>query len=564
MSRKILRCLALGVLGAFLLALCACASGGGADRTSDGQTAPTAATAEEPSVPSLSPSPAPRVGVAGVRFSENELTLAVGERVGLAVTVLPENATERGVTVSVSNPGVAAYADGILTALAPGAAILTAVTDEDGYIARCAVTVYAAEPTLTPTTPTPTTPTPTTPTPTTPTPTTPTPTTPTPTTPTPTTPTPTPTTPTPTVPGLSTETPISETRVHFLAAGDNIIHEAVFTDAMTLAAAQAAENGYAEDYYFDSMYDGVRALIESADVSFVNHECPIAGAEYGISGYPSFNSPIEAAKALERVGFDVVNVANNHMLDMEDDCPGYRNTVRNLTENTSMLVIGGYTKQDYDRLRILTVNGVRIAFLSYTTSLNNEQINPASPEMVIPYPSEDDIRRQTALARANADFVIVSMHWGAENSFEVNDTQKSLARLLCACGVDVILGHHSHTIQPVTVIEADGHKTLCFYSLGNFLSTQHPIKNLTGIFASFDLVIDEDGARVENAEAIPHLTWYSTGRSALQVYLLSDVTSDLIGSHGSQLRLEENGGTFTLDDVVAYVKEQLGEYAEDL
>ena len=285
------------LLCAFLLApLCACAANGGASVTDNGQTsvgAPPETAEPSASSPADTPasSPTPRVGVSGVRFSKTELTLSVGEQVELTVSVLPENATDRGVTVSSSDPAVAAYGNGVLTALAPGAAVLTAVTDEDGYIARCTVTVNAANPTL-PTSTTLTTPTPTTPTPTTPTPT--------PTTPTPTTPTP--TTPTPTTPTPTTETPVTEQRVHFIAAGDNIIHEAVFTDAMTLAAAQAAENGYAEDYYFDSMYNGVRAVIERADVAIVNHECPVAGAEYGISGYPSFNSPIEAAKALAVTG----------------------------------------------------------------------------------------------------------------------------------------------------------------------------------------------------------------------------------------------------------------------
>ncbi len=351
----------------------------------------------------------------------------------------------------------------------------------------------------------------------------------------------------------------AEKRLSFLAAGDNIIHEAVYTDAMALAAIQTAQNGYREKYYFDSMYNGVSPLIKNADIAFINHECPVAGENYGISGYPRFNSPFESLEALERIGFDVVNVANNHMLDMDGSCTGLENTVKN-AEKTSMLVIGGYTESDYDNLRILEKNGTRIAFLSYTTLTNYTTVNKNS-KMIVPYAKEEVIRRQTALAKAGADFVVVSMHWGSENSFSVNNEQKQLAKLLNDCGVDVILGHHSHTIQPVEWIGTGTHKTLCYYSLGNFLSTQHPIKNLTGIFASFELVIDKDGNKsVENACGIPHMTWYSTGRDSLQIYLLADVDETLINSHGSQLRTGENGGRFTLSDIKKYAEGQLGSF----
>ncbi|MBQ9469101.1 MAG: CapA family protein [Clostridia bacterium] len=354
----------------------------------------------------------------------------------------------------------------------------------------------------------------------------------------------------------SSETPSSLKRVSFLAAGDNIIHEAVFTDAAALASAQAATDGYEEKYYFDPMYENVGSLIGKADLSFVNMECPIAGEEYGISGYPRFNAPLEAAETLVRLGFDIVNVANNHMLDMDDRAAGYRNTVNTL-KKLPLTVVGGYTKNDYDDLRIIEKNGVKIAFLSYTTSLNCEQINPASPEMIVPYPAESDIRRQTKKARENADFVVVSMHWGIENETELSGTQTSLARLLCECGVDVILGHHSHTVQKAQWITSGDNRTLCYYSLGNFISTQHPIKNLVGIFASFDFVIGENGERtVENAKAIPHMTWYSTARDGVKIYLLNEVTPELIASHGSQLRVEENKGVFTLADVKAICEAQ--------
>ena len=355
---------------------------------------------------------------------------------------------------------------------------------------------------------------------------------------------------TPTPIPTPTPTPTPQNKVvRFLAAGDNIIHEAVYTDAMTLAGVQSGIDGYSEKYYFDPMYADVADLIDSADLSFVNHECPVAGDEEGVKGYPRFNSPLQSVLTLKRLGFDVINVSNNHMLDMERYCTGYKNTVENV-KSMGVTLIGGYTKEDYDALRIVEKNGIRIAFLSYVTYLNHEEVHKDSPEMVIPLAEDAVIRRQTALAREKADFLVVSMHWGTENSEKVDSEQKRLGKLLCACGVDVILGHHSHTIQPVEWISEGEHKTLCYYSLGNFISTQHPIRNLTGIFASFNFVITPDGEKmIEEVAAIPHMTWYSTQRDTVRIYLLEHVTEELIKTHGSQLRVDDNGGKFTLEDV---------------
>ncbi len=347
-----------------------------------------------------------------------------------------------------------------------------------------------------------------------------------------------------------TPTPTLQNKVvRFLAAGDNIIHEAVYTDAMTLAGVQSGIDGYSEQYYFDPMYADVADLIASADLSFVNHECPVAGDDEGIKGYPRFNSPVQSVLTLKRLGFDVINVANNHMLDMERYCTGYKNTVENV-KSMGMTVIGGYTKEDYDALRIVEKNGIKIAFLSYVTYLNHEEVHADSPEMVIPWAEDEVIRRQTALARDRADFLVVWMHWGTENSREVDVEQIRLGKLLNECGVDVILGHHSHTIQPVEWVGEGEHRTLCYYSLGNFISTQHPILNLTGIFASFNFVITPDGERaIEDVAAIPHMTWYSTSRDTVRIYLLENVTEEMIKTHGSQLRIGDNGGKFTLEDV---------------
>ena len=145
----------------------------------------------------------------------------------------------------------------------------------------------------------------------------------------------------------------------------------------------------------------------------------MGGAELGYSGYPQFNSPQDLGLDLIDIGFDVVNIANNHMCDK--GTAGLAGTI-DFWNSQDILMIGGYTDaDDYDDIRVLEYNGVKIAFLSYTYGTNGISL-PSSSELIIPYINDDDIIRQCELASERADFVIASVHWGNENQTTVSPT----------------------------------------------------------------------------------------------------------------------------------------------
>ncbi|MGN1098752.1 MAG: CapA family protein, partial [Christensenellales bacterium] len=102
--------------------------------------------------------------------------------------------------------------------------------------------------------------------------------------------------------------PIVESVVHFAACGDNILYR----PAIWEAADRAVEGG--RKYNFRPIYKNVEDIIAAADISFINQETVIAGEEYGYSGYPAFNSPQDIADELVDIGFDIVSLANNHIL----------------------------------------------------------------------------------------------------------------------------------------------------------------------------------------------------------------------------------------------------------
>ena len=331
-------------------------------------------------------------------------------------------------------------------------------------------------------------------------------------------------------------------RITFACAGDNIIHESLFVQA----AAEAASAGNSEKYYeFDSMYDDeVRKLISGADIAFVNQEGPIAGL--APSGYPNFNAPAEAGDALVDLGFDIVNVANNHMLDMEYSTTGYENTIK-FWKSRNVLTVGGYENQaDYDNIRHIEREGIKIAVLSYTYGTNGNSVNSASAA-VVPLIDDARITSQIEKAKQDSDLVMVSMHWGDENVQQVSADQRRLAKLIADAGADVVIGHHPHILQPIEwTLGKGGNNTLVIYSLGNFISSQLYAKNLVGGIVTFDIVKKPgaDHAYVENVMMNPTVTDYLSTSEAfdslglekrynVHVYMMKDYTAGQAAMHGA-------------------------------
>ena len=363
-------------------------------------------------------------------------------------------------------------------------------------------------------------------------------------------------------PPETTDTPASkEKRISFLAAGDNIIHEDVMKDAKNRA-------GDGEGYAFLPMYEGVASLIKEADIAFVNQEGPVGSTTYPYAGYPNFNAPPQAGDALVSLGFDIVNIANNHMLDCHEK--GLLESIA-YWETKDVLLLGAYKNAaDYEDIRVYDYEGLKIAFLSYTYDTNGMTLNAGS-QHIIPLISDSDIIRQTARAKEIADLLFVSIHWGNDYSetswpygrFDFNPTaeQQRLAQLLSDCGTDVIIGTHPHVVQRMEWMNGkSGNQTLCIYSLGNMISTMHANFNMVGGFLTFDIVVPEEGKPyIDSPLFIPTVTHYQTQpatgtRFGLQVYLLEDYSEELVRIHGSQLR---PGGAFTYDTLLRCVSTNL-------
>ena len=337
--------------------------------------------------------------------------------------------------------------------------------------------------------------------------------------------------------------------ISFIGCGDNNIYAGNIKDARSKALSDGREMN------FKPMYQNVADIIENADIAFINQENVMAGDGYAISYYPMFNSPQDLGYDLVELGYDVINIANNHMLDKGAD--GLSKTIE-FWKGMDTLMIGGYENEDdYNNIRILEKDGVKIAFLSYTYGTNGITKAASSP-IVIPIINDDDIIRQTAVAKEQADFVMVSIHWGYEGAFKPSSEQKRVAQLLADCGVDAIIGHHPHVLQPVEWLTGkDGNKTLCVYSLGNFMAEQAYDYNMVGGIISFNIVkLGDSKPVIEDVEFIPTVFHFPSNFFNNTIYLMEDYTRELANIHGVKHFYRHE---FSYDKLIKYVTDTIDE-----
>lgn len=284
----------------------------------------------------------------------------------------------------------------------------------------------------------------------------------------------------------------AESRVTLMALGDDLIHNCVYWSAQT------PEGGYD----FTSFFDDIRPTVRQYDLACINQETILVKDRELIESYPVFGSPIEVADALADTGFNVVTFASNHCFDKKET--GITDTLSYFHETYPEITTLGIhdTEADAEAISIVEKNGIRIAMLNFTYGLNNSM--PEKRWMIDMLSSQETVCGRIEQAKQAADFVIVFPHWGTEDTFSPDNDQLTWAQAMADAGADLIIGGHTHTLQPVELLTAsDGRDVPVYYSLGNFLSHQKEKMNLLGGMASVTIVKDADGTHVSEYDLKP-------------------------------------------------------------
>lgn len=351
---------------------------------------------------------------------------------------------------------------------------------------------------------------------------------------------------------LPAPTPTVET-VRFSASGDNLIHGPIYKQA-----AAHAKNG--QKYDFTETYKNLKDFYADYDINWINQES-LVNDVLTPSSYPCFSTPGECAKALYDIGFRVFSLSNNHTYDQ--GTKGLSATLdfwESMPEDT---ITSGLWQgvEDYNRIPLQHINGLSIAYLSYTEHTNGISIKTSqNPAANVIYTSEIQVMQdQIAQARTIADVVVVGVHWGVEYSNKENEAQKALAQQFADWGADVIIGTHPHVLQNAEwLTAADGRQTFVAYSLGNFISTQDKTPRAVGGILTMDFVktTDIDGSisiQLQNPKIHPIITHYDAGRQNVRNYLYRDYTPELAAKHG----LNAYDSSFSYDRLLEIVQEAI-------
>ncbi len=243
----------------------------------------------------------------------------------------------------------------------------------------------------------------------------------------------------------------------------------------------------------DYPWKEVSDIFNAADIAIVNLETCVSdtGESEKPEGY-GFRTPPEMLEGFVNAGIDIVNLANNHVRDFGYDA--LLNTFENLTNYGIEYFGAGYDEDDAEGLLVKEVNGVTIGFVGcnrvYLSSDCAASEDHAGINMVY---SMSDERTQDFLAKvaeydSQVDVLIVFMHCGTEETFDVTSYQEDLGKALIDNGADIVIGGHSHTLQP---IEFYNGKPI-FYSIGNLIFW-HVDDDIDGLTCIFNITVDKDG-----------------------------------------------------------------------
>lgn len=302
------------------------------------------------------------------------------------------------------------------------------------------------------------------------------------------------------------------------AIGDLLIHSPLYDDARL-------EGGYD----FLPMLMQVEAYLADATITVANQETMIGGEEIGLSTYPSFNSPYEVGDALKEVGVDVVTLANNHTLDRGE--MAIQNAIEHW-ETIDMVYTGAYKDElDREEIRIYdTDEGISVAFLSYTYGTNGIPV-PEGKDYLVNLIDKDRMEKDIEIAKEKADVIAMSLHFGNEYERLPNESQKDLVQFAADLGVDLVIGHHPHVLQPMEYITGkDGNQTFVVYSLGNFLSNQQELYQRIGGMVKVKITKtvkgDEHSIEVRNPEFLPTYVKFHSDWSNYEVKPMFQLSDD--------------------------------------
>ena len=294
------------------------------------------------------------------------------------------------------------------------------------------------------------------------------------------------------------------TTIHIKAAGDLNVTDSVVNAGVAIGG-----------FDFGPVFKDVAGILSDADLTVMNFEGNVCGEPYGTQ---TTSAPIELIRSLRACGVDLLQMANSCAIN--NGLNGLTATL-NAIRSAGIEPVGAYATASELRTSkgytITEVQGVKVAFVAFTKGLggrgmpagNEKLVNLLYADYSTEYKEIDRDRIGEILKNVETekpDITVALLHWGSEYNDDISKSQKSIVSLMQKEGVDVIIGTHPHTLQPIVFDDAAG--TLVAYSLGDFFGEAD--RGATNYSVILDIEITKDAnagiTRVTNYSYTPIYT----------------------------------------------------------
>ena len=306
--------------------------------------------------------------------------------------------------------------------------------------------------------------------------------------------------PTTTTTSTTTTTTAPPRPITLAFTGDILVQKGLWPTAARIAQ----ESGSTEPFDFTPMFGDVVELLTSADLAICHLESPIAPPGSEPFSYPKYQVPAQFNRAIAEAGYDACSTASEHVFDGGGTA---NNATVSALESLGIMQSGMARTPDEIKPLPTQVGDVVVAHLSYTLRYDSPPaIGEEWRSALI------DIQRILADAREarnlGAQAVVLSLHWGNEDSAVPTEQQRQWAQELTASGqIDLIVGAHSHVLQPIEQING----VWVMFGLGNFLTnmptkSSRPDEGQDGAIATITMTRTADN-RVTVSQPLVYPTW---------------------------------------------------------
>lgn len=335
------------------------------------------------------------------------------------------------------------------------------------------------------------------------------------------------------VAALDSDIPVLAPEATFLFTGDVLPH----TPVTNSAARYGRVSGSAHD--FAPIFSEVAPAIAAVDWAVCHLEVAIGVPGVVSSPFPLIAAPAAVALGLEAAGFDACSTASNHSLDFGVE--GVHSTIAAL-DQVGLAHTGTAVDSGSANGILYLVDGLVVGHASYSYGFNGFSVPGEQAWLANLIDPERILVDAARLRRVGAEFVVVSLHWGAEYNASPIAFQTELAeRLASSTDIDLIVGHHAHVVQPLSWING---KPIAF-GLGNFLSNQTDARTQDGVMLMVRVVEHEGAWLLDEVVAVPtwvdrrngHMIRSATGSSLPVLAASAGRTADTLGIMGATVQV---------------------------